>query len=67
MTGSNQKPAQVLLSVRVLTSSIKTRTLSLRLDSVQHPWEWDGFTNMLGPSDKGHHPLDSNPKTTVWY
>ena len=39
--------------------------IDLRFDTVQHTWEWNGFTDMLGSCYKGYHALDTDTEATV--
>ena len=38
----------------------------LRFDTVQHTWEWNGFTNVFCTSREGYHTFNPNTKSTVW-
>lgn len=40
--------------------------IDLWFNTVQHTWEWDGFTDMLGPCHKGYHTLDTDTEATMW-
>ena len=52
-SNSNELPISVPLS------------FVLRFNTVQHTWEWNGFTDMLGPCYKGYHTLDTDTEATV--
>ena len=39
--------------------------IDLRFNTVQHTWEWNGFTDMLGSCYKGYHALDTDTEATV--
>ena len=38
----------------------------LRFNTVQHTWEWNGFTDMFGSCYKGYHTLDTDTEATMW-
>ncbi len=40
--------------------------LFLRFNTVQHTWEWNGFTDVFCSCCKGYHTLDTDTKSSMW-